>query len=557
MDKRTLLALIIIGAIFLLWPVYMRKVAGVREVKTERPSESRMRESEVAEEHVAPTPLRRPVDVAESREKTDSRIDAISRIPEEKPDSVWVETNLFKGRLSSVGGGTVVKWMLKNYLGKDNNGVELIPDSAVGNLGVRLGSRHDLSQMVFQTALDSHWVENGKKFQIVRFIRDLPDGGRIEKEFRVQDDSYTVNMVVRFISLNRQDVDQGYDVQWTSGLYPTEKRIRDDVPYHQAFALQGGELLKTKDKSTGLREGITQWVAVRTKYFLMAIIPQRPGVAARLEGQKITIPYEDEKVRRDEWKTFDVQLAMRYEAMAEEGEHFSIYLGPMDYPQLRGFGVRLEKMMNFGMVIIRPFSIAFFYVLQFLFGIVHNYGWAIVIFSIMIKIVLYPLTRKSFQSMRKMQELQPKLTALKEKYKKDPQKMNQETMKLYKQHGVNPMGGCLPLLFQMPVLFALFNLFRTTIMLRQASFLGGLIQDLSAPDAILGNINVLPILMGATMILQQKLSTQNPQQKAMAYFMPIFFAFMFYRFSAGLNLYYLMFNVLTIAQEIMIRRSKQ
>ncbi len=129
-------------------------------------------------------------------------------------------------------------------------------------------------------------------------------------------------------------------------------------------------------------------------------------------------------------------------------------------------------------------------------------------------------------------------------------------MKLYKQHGVNPMGGCLPLVFQMPVLFALFNLFRTTIMLRQASFLGGMIQDLSAPDAIIGNINLLPILMGATMIIQQKLSTQNPQQKAMAYLMPIMFTFMFYGFSAALNLYYLMFNLLTIAQEIIIKRQK-
>jgi len=154
-----------------------------------------------------------------------------------------------------------------------------------------------------------------------------------------------------------------------------------------------------------------------------------------------------------------------------------------------------------------------------------------------------------------MQELQPKISALREKHKKDSQRLNQETMKLYKQHGVNPMGGCLPMLLQMPVLFALFNLFRTTIMLRQASFLG-LIKDLSAPDGIIQGINVLPILMGATMIIQQKLATQDPKQKAMAYLMPIFLMFIFYRLSAGLNLYYLMFNVLTIAQEMIIKKKK-
>ena len=157
--------------------------------------------------------------------------------------------------------------------------------------------------------------------------------------------------------------------------------------------------------------------------------------------------------------------------------------------------------------------------------------------------------------MRQMQELQPKIAALKEKQKKDSQKLNQETMKLYKAHGVNPMGGCLPMLFQMPVLIALFTLFRTTIILRQASFLA--IKDLSAPDAIFGaGLNLLPILMGATMIIQQKLSNTNPQQKAMAYMMPIFFGFIFYKMSAGLNLYYLMFNLLTIAQEMLIKRKK-
>jgi YidC/Oxa1 family membrane protein insertase len=157
--------------------------------------------------------------------------------------------------------------------------------------------------------------------------------------------------------------------------------------------------------------------------------------------------------------------------------------------------------------------------------------------------------------MRQMQELQPKIAVLKEKYKNDSQRLNQETMKLYKQHGVNPMGGCLPMVFQMPVLIALFTLFRTTIMLRQASFLA--IRDLSAPDAIFGTgLNLLPILMGISMIVQQKLSTSNPQQKAMAYMMPIFLCFIFYRMSAGLNLYYLMFNVLTIAQELLIKKHK-
>jgi YidC/Oxa1 family membrane protein insertase len=554
MDKRTIIALVLIGIIFLLWPVYMRKVVGVRSPSPEKATEIQSPETEQDEVQQEPAPPPSTETIRTTGREPLSRIGQAAA-PEEEPEYIDVETNIYKGMLSTTGGGTIVSWRLKEYLGKEGEWVELIPDTAVGNLGIMLGTRVDLSRMVFRTALDSQWVDNGAGFRILRFVRDFPGGGRIEKELLLQDDSYTIEMRVRFISMGLQDVGSAYDVIWTSGLYPTERRIKDDTPYYEAFALQGGEILKTKEKSTGLCEGSTQWVAVRTKYFVMAIIPETvPGNAAMLEGQKTNIRYEEGET--GEWKTFQARIIMPYTGSTQEAGTFSVYLGPMDYTQLKSQGVELEKMMNFGWTFIRPFSIAFFYVLQFLYGIVHNYGWAIIIFSIMIKVVLYPLTRKSFQSMRKMQELQPKMAALKEKYKKDPQKLNEETMKLYKQHGVNPMGGCLPMLLQMPVLFALFNLFRTTIMLRQASFLGGLIQDLSAPDRMIAGINVLPILMGATMIIQQKLSTQSPQQKMMAYFMPIFFTFLFYQFSAGLNLYYLMFNILTIAQEILIKKHK-
>jgi YidC/Oxa1 family membrane protein insertase len=345
---------------------------------------------------------------------------------------------------------------------------------------------------------------------------------------------------------------------WNTGMYPTENRIQDDVYYYQAYALQGGEIMKTKGERKS-QTGNTEWVAVRTKYFTVAIVPiSTPGSAAQIEGTESVIEYAGQT--EDGWKTYQARLSMPYDGTSDFASDFQVYLGPMDYARLKGMNVQLEKMMNFGWILIRPISIGFFYTFQFLYRLLGNYGWAIILFSILIKAVLYPLTRKSFQSMKEMQALQPKIAELKEKYKKDPQRLNQETMKLYKQHGVNPMGGCLPLLLQMPVLFALFNLFRTTIMLRQASFLGGLIADLSAPDAILpigqNGVNLLPILMGITMIFQQRLSSQSPQQKGMAYFMPVFLTFIFYRLSAGLNLYYFMFNILTIAQELLIKKKK-
>ena len=552
MDRNTLLAFLLIGLIILLWPVWMRKVVGTKEPIRETIAESEEQQSEILEESQTPQPVSSSEETLKARKEPSRRIEASSITRGVRPDTIVVETDFYRGLLSSAGGGTILSWKLKKYLKgekEDRKWVELIPDSAEGNMGLVMGV--DLSRIVFDVEYDT--LGETKEY---KFVHDLSDGRRVEKEFHVLPNSYHIEMLVRLVSFRRDEIGEAYSVQWKSGLQPTEKNVKDDLHYYEAYALQGGELLKSKGDSK-TQTGDTEWVAVRTKYFLVALIPKEPlGMAAKLRGEKIEIAYREDGLKED-WRRYHVQLDMPFRGQLEETARFALYLGPMDYQQLRSYDVKLEKMMNFGWMIIRPFSIGFFYALQRIHGIVHNYGWAIIIFSILIKVVLYPLTRKSYQSMRKMQELQPKMAALKEKYKKDPQKMNQETMKLYKQHGVNPMGGCLPLLLQMPVLFALFNLFRTTIMLRQASFLGGLIKDLSAPDAMLpirGGINLLPILMAATMIIQQKLATQNPQQKAMAYFMPVFLMFIFYRLSAGLNLYYLMFNVLTILQEMIIRK---
>jgi YidC/Oxa1 family membrane protein insertase len=182
----------------------------------------------------------------------------------------------------------------------------------------------------------------------------------------------------------------------------------------------------------------------------------------------------------------------------------------------------------------------------------------LIIFALIIKIITSPLTHKSFQSMKKMQALQPKMNELKEKYAKDPQRLNKETMKLYKDEGVNPMGGCLPILLQMPLLWALYMVFRSTIELRLEGFVWW-IKDLSGPDTIFtlpfslplygDSVNVLPVLMGLTMIWQQKMSITDPKQKAMIYIMPVFMTLLFNGFPSGLNLYYTLFNVISIVHQ--------
>ena len=211
--------------------------------------------------------------------------------------------------------------------------------------------------------------------------------------------------------------------------------------------------------------------------------------------------------------------------------------------------------MSMGWSFIRPISRGVLAALVAMHKYIPNYGVVLIIFSILIKIIVYPLTKKSYQSMRAMSGLQPKLQSLKEKYANDPQKLNQATMKLYKEEGVNPMGGCLPMLIQMPLLFALFQVFRSTIELRGEPFVLW-INDLSAPDTLfeIGGfpVNILPLLMAASMYIQQRMTPTAAgagQQKTMMYFMNIFFIFIFYRLPSGLNLYYTLFNVLTILQQ--------
>ena len=198
--------------------------------------------------------------------------------------------------------------------------------------------------------------------------------------------------------------------------------------------------------------------------------------------------------------------------------------------------------------------------------VIPNYGFVLIVFSFLIKILVYPLTKKSYQSTTAMQALQPEISKLKEKYKSNPQKLNQATMELYKKKGVNPLGGCLPMLLQMPLLFALFIVFRTTIELRSKPFMWW-ITDLSAPDKILelpftipiygSYVAALPILMVVSMFVQQKMMagpSQQPQQKMMQYTMSFFFFFIFNSFPSGLNLYYTLFNILTIAQQKLVKQ---
>ena len=246
-------------------------------------------------------------------------------------------------------------------------------------------------------------------------------------------------------------------------------------------------------------------------------------------------------------------------------DSFTLYLGPVEYYLLKDYKRNFEMIFEFGSLfglkfIIKPISeFIMLPLLRFLHLFISNWGLLIMVFTVIIKFALHPFTRQSLKSMKKMQMLQPKINELKEKFKDTPQKVQQETMKLYSTYGINPMGGCLPMLLQMPILVALWSLFNVAIEIRQQPFILW-IKNLSSPDIIyrlpfkiplfnVDTISGLAILMGATMLIQQKMSIKDPSQKAMVYIMPVMMTMMFMGFPSGLNLYYFMFNLLSIGQQ--------
>lgn len=292
------------------------------------------------------------------------------------------------------------------------------------------------------------------------------------------------------------------------------------------------------------KEGV-KWIAQEDKYFASFIVPKSSIEEARAWA-KDNVAYVDLKMKGGE-------------------NSYLIYAGPKEYDILERYKLGMEHVIDFGFfsIIARPL----FWVLKFFYGITGNYGIAIIILTIVTRIPFFPIISKGQRSMKKLAELQPKMAEIREKFKNDPQRMQREMMDLYKNNKVSPMGGCLPMLLQMPVFFALYSILSTAIELRQAPF-ALWITDLAAPDTLFGHIphavpflggfafGPLPLLMGATTFIQQKMtpSTADPKQQKIMLLMPIMFTFIFLNFSSGLVLYWLVNNILSIAQQFYINK---
>jgi YidC/Oxa1 family membrane protein insertase len=357
------------------------------------------------------------------------------------------------------------------------------------------------------------------------------------------------------------------------GMGPRLRSIdRDSITDFRSYAVVTKSRSTDKLKFTSLHFGETErldgpfeWVAIKSKYFLGAILaisegqPQFGGVAAT-GGRRTparTNGFFGRFAKRDLTVATNASVLASLPMPAGSFD-FSVYLGPQEYKRLSNIGHDLEDVNPYGWIlrpIIGPLSIIVVRILLWLHETLNlGYGWVLILFGVTIRLALWPLNQKAMRSQMAQQALQPELKALQERYKGDQAKQQQEMWKLYREHGASPLGGCLPMLLQMPILFTLFFVFLNTIELRGAPFLW--LPDLSLADPLY----IIPLFMGASMFALSKIGQigvpPNPQSKMMLYFMPIVFTFLFLRFSSGLNLYYATSNLTSIPQQWAVAKER-
>lgn len=466
------------------------------------------------------------------------------------------EKGEFEERVRKI--GELPAWLEENYRGW----VELVPYGARA-LSLDLPGA-DLGDSPF--TITKYRLRDGERASIVY---ELPSGESLTEELSFENGSYQFKLKVT------GEKSDNFRLNWDGGLAVTEQNKNDDLGYSAAVASLGGEFRKKnllglkKEGEGGWRgEGTVHWVGLKTKYFLACLIPED---SMKTEGFVAAFqPLASEPSAQEAGigcmpgmgKTVEGRISL---ALKTRGRDLSVYVGPLDYDTLKGMGRGLEKVVDLGWGWISPISRGILALFKGIHSVVPNYGLVIIMFSCLVMVVFFPLTRRSLHQMQAMQKLQPKVEALRKKLKDEPQRMNVEMMRLYKEQRVNPLGGCLPLVFQMPVFFALFSVLRSTIELRRAGFLLWM-DDLSVPDTLCHiplpqggefALHTLPILMLVSMIVQQRFTPTDPRQKTMAYMMPIIFTFIFWNLPAGLVLYWLSYNVLSIAQHYLIRRRER
>jgi len=598
MDRRTVLAMVLFLAIFLTWTKVMER---------QRPPAAAAPDSLAAapvaaavEAEPEPTSEReayRQTDVQEDRERPDDSASLTSAdtpltFPPAGGGTYEVRTDLYTVTLSEAG-GIVTSWRGHEFEGLEEGPVELVPVrgeldppaagdvlefergglvltglsfAPVGPQTLRLDAGGPARDLVLR-------AESAEGLVIEKTLTFTPGLYAIGIRYEVLAESETARtaaavlgdpLSVRFV--------------WNQGIAVTEEHVktmmRGDMS-SRSFGMVGAELEfrkqndlgKDNGKGVGAFRGSIRFAGLQNKYF--SILGFLPDALEQVTEGRIRLG-GDSETRRQSW---EIELPLRGDARRSVAE-LSMYMGPTDYHRFRSYGISLESVVNLGWKWIQPISEIVLKLMNWLHGFIPNYGWVIVIISILSKLIFYPLTARGTRAMKKMQDaqarLKPKLDAIKKKHGGDPQRLNQETMKLYKEEGVNPMAGmagCMPMLIQMPVFLALYQVLYNMVDLRMAPWILW-IDDLSQPDALfnlpftlplMGSyFNLLPLIMAAATWFQTKLTPQSGaggQMAAMTTIMPIMMLFFLYNMPSGLVIYWTINTVVTAYQSWRVNRS--
>ncbi len=521
MDKRTVIAVVLSFLVIVGWQFLFP--GEPQKAPLPKPAEQQTA-PEAAKKELAPkTEVPKPVaDIVAAEEK-----------------EITVENALFSAVFTSRG-GTIKSWTIKQYKGKTGKDVVLLSKpGVVPAVGIGTGSSFDLAGVNFSVTGRNLKLDDANKTGTLVF-EYAKDGKSVRRTYTFSDNTYLIDLTDEVSGFPEYWITLGSDF----GIFEKDPSI-----HVGPTVLSGSDLkdLSAKDlKEPKVFQANLKWIAQQDKYFFSALVPASPVEEAR---------------------AFLVQDSPVVAFKAGNGSNkFRLYAGPKEQDRLDALNIGLEHIIDFGFfsIVARPL----FWILKFFYRFLGNYGWAIILITIVTRIPFVPLMTKSQKSMKKLQEMQPLMNEIKEKYKKDPQKQQAEMMALYKKHKVSPLGGCLPMLLQIPVFLALYQVLLRAIELRGAPFMLW-ITDLSAPDTLLGHIPAmlpligglalgpLPILMGATMFIQQKMtpSTMDPAQAKMMLMMPLIFTFVFLNMASGLVLYWLIGNVLGIIQQFFVNKS--
>ncbi len=469
---------------------------------------------------------------------------------------ILVETDLYSAVFTENGGG-LKSFKLKEYMSTtdpDSDFMEMVTTKALAELPLFFSWGVEPEKVGVPAYSSSQDTVNasGQPASLTMTAIQQP-GLEVKKTFHFDSSSYLINMVVDVTNNSPQTLQGAPYLSMTNNPFANTQRFLFSGP--AVLVDDKLEEIKPKDLSEAPRTltGNIGWAAYEGTYFMCAVVPDnstKSSVFLSAQGDKVrtTLSGDPDLIAPGTGKQYS----------------YTLYFGPKKLSVLADTGHNLDRAVNFGWFdkVAKP-TLS---LLNFIYGFTGNYGIAIILVTILMKVLLWPIAHKGMKSMRNMQKIQPKMARLKEKYKDDSARLNQEMMNLYKTYKVNPLGGCLPMILQIPVFFALYKVLLQAIELRHAPFMLW-ITDLSAPDRLwvglnlpfLGGIPVLTLLMGGSMFLQQKMTptATDPTQAKIMMFMPIIFTFMFLNFASGLVLYWFVNNLLSVGQQYMVNRSSK